>query len=106
MTSYDCHICLIVKYVTHCVTSNQAPVTKEALAAISDYIMKNRDEFSHLDPDAFHPNDPPSCKIQQLWRDYVSEPAGDSSLSSEMKNKMGEEVDIRKLIVAYSSSRP
>ena len=49
----------------------------------------------------FHPDDPPSRKIQKLWRDHVSEPAGDSPLS-KMKNKMGEEVDIRKLIVAYS----
>ena len=49
----------------------------------------------------YHPNDPPSRKIQKLWRDYVSEPAGEDPLS-EMKNKMGDTVDIRKLIVAYS----
>ena len=54
--------------------------------------------YFHLE---FHPNDPPARKIQKLWRDYVSNPAEDSPLS-EMKNKMGEEVDIRKLIVAYS----
>ena len=58
----------------------------------------NHQVYFHLQ---YHPSDPPSRKIQRLWRDFVSEPAGEQPLS-EMRNKMGDNVDIRKLIVAYS----
>eukprot|EP00956_Cyclotella_meneghiniana_P003025 scaffold3732_cov79-Cyclotella_meneghiniana.AAC.2 len=66
---------------------------------------KDLNLYLYIPPFSSHPrrvsDDPPSRKIQKLWRDYVSEPARESPLS-EMKNKMGETVDIRKLIVAYS----
>lgn len=95
-------------------SENLAPLFSKAEENATAYLLRSPEEhrelrkrkrddshhqvYFHLQ---FHPDDPPSRKIQKLWRDHVSEPAGDSPLS-DMKNKMGEDVDIRKLIVAYS----
>ena len=48
----------------------------------------------------FHPEDPKSRVIQELWRDNVSRPPGERPLP-KMKNLDGAEVDFESLIVAY-----
>lgn len=54
--------------------------------------------FFHL---TFHPDDPPSSAIQQLWKECVAEPPGETPLHG-MANYDGEMVRIDQLIIAYN----
>jgi hypothetical protein len=49
----------------------------------------------------FHPENPPSCAIQDLWKQHVSHPSDDAPLS-QMKNLAKERVGFSKLVIAYS----
>ena len=48
----------------------------------------------------YHPDDPPARDIQQLWRDNVARPAGETPLP-KCVNMDGDEVGFEKLVVAY-----
>ena len=48
----------------------------------------------------YHPNDPPTKEIQQLWRDNVARPKGECPLR-HCTNLDGEEVGFEQLVVAY-----
>jgi hypothetical protein len=58
----------------------------------------NRDVFFHL---AYHPANPPSREIQQLWRTSVMTPPNKMPLT-QLANRDGHRISIRKLTVAYS----
>ncbi len=48
----------------------------------------------------FHPQNPPSAFIQQLWRDFIFSPPGEK-IFTDLKNCKGFRVPIKRLIVAY-----
>ena len=54
--------------------------------------------FLHLQ---YHPYDPQSHKIQQIWREQVLQPAGETELTV-LESLNGERVGINKLVVAYN----
>ena len=58
----------------------------------------SRRVFFHL---PYHPQNPPSRQIQQLWRDIVSEPPGKRPLN-QCTNHEGAPIPIDKLVIAYS----
>ena len=49
----------------------------------------------------YHPGDPPSRDIQELWRDRIAAPPYGRPLAS-IKNKNKSPIGINRLIVAYS----
>jgi len=80
------------------------PLFREADARLKQPKEKDEDKekglFLHLQ---YHPNDPPSSELQQLWRDHISEPDGKTPLA-EVPNlgKPPLPIGIRRMIVAYS----
>ena len=64
--------------------------------------QKNTDShnqvFLHLQ---YHPDDPSTREIQQLWQELVLQPKGETPLP-DMQNSDGVPVGVNKLIVAYS----
>jgi hypothetical protein len=48
----------------------------------------------------YHPQNPPSCLIQHLWRDLLHLPPGKESLN-QLRNWGGHRVPIKHIIVAY-----
>ena len=61
-------------------------------------VDSSKQVFFHLQ---YHPEDPRSSKIQELWRDIVANPPGELPLL-ELENYEKQKVDIRRLVVAYS----
>ena len=49
----------------------------------------------------FHPEDPPSSQLQQLWKECILSPNGEPPVY-EMENWDGDKVELRQMIVAYS----
>ena len=76
---------------------NCTPEEKEVLRK-QKLINSKKQVFFHLQ---YHPENPSSREIQELWREYVSNPPGELPLT-EMKNYEMEKVDIRQLVVTYS----
>jgi hypothetical protein len=62
------------------------------------WIKSRKQVYFHLQ---FHPENPPSRAIQDLWKKHVSHPPNDAPLSL-MKNLAKERVGFSKLVVAYS----
>ena len=54
--------------------------------------------FLHI---PFHPQNPPSKRIQRLWRELIYSPQGEK-IFTDLKNASGCRVPIKRLIVAYS----
>ena len=50
----------------------------------------------------YHPQDPPSYKIQQAWRDFVSEPRYKPKLENLKNPKTKRKLGPQRLILAYS----
>jgi hypothetical protein len=53
--------------------------------------------FLHI---PYHPQNPSSGSIQQLWRDLIYSPPGEKTLN-QLKNHFGHRVPVKRLIVAY-----
>ena len=49
----------------------------------------------------FHPQNPPSKRIQRLWRETILSPAGEK-MFTDLRNANGFPVPVKRLIVAYS----
>ena len=49
----------------------------------------------------FHPNDPPSYKIQQAWRDNIASPRYHMPLPNMRNPKTREKCNIERMIIAY-----
>ena len=49
----------------------------------------------------FHPNDPPSYKIQQAWRDNIASPRYHMPLPNMQNPKTREKCNIERMIIAY-----
>lgn len=60
--------------------------------------QNNESVFLHL---RYHPSNPKSHMIQDLWRRYVLTPPGETPLF-QLKNRAGYPINIHRLIVAYS----
>ena len=60
--------------------------------------QKEAGVFLHLE---YHPANPPARAIQQLWRQHVMTPHGDTPLY-QLRNRDGFPIEIRKLTIAYS----
>jgi hypothetical protein len=76
---------------------NRTPEDIERLKQ-KKWIESRKQVYFHLQ---FHPENPPSSKIQDLWKKHVSHPPNDVPLSL-MKNLAKERVGFSKLVVAYS----
>ncbi|KAL7534531.1 hypothetical protein ACHAXR_005939 [Thalassiosira sp. AJA248-18] len=80
-----------IKYLSQDETYRQQQ--KEIKAAAS-----RRRVFFHL---PYHPNNPPSSKIQKLWRDIVFAPKGKTPLNL-LTNSEGHPIPIDQLTICYS----
>ena len=58
---------------------------------------KNSTIFLHM---KYHPCDPPSARLQQLWRRCVLHPPGRPHLTC-LKNQFGEQIPTNRLVIAY-----
>ena len=63
--------------------------------------MTNNDHTSIILHLPFHPNDPPSYKIQQAWRDTVASPKYHMPLPHMRNPKSKEKCQIERMIIAY-----
>jgi len=54
--------------------------------------------FFHL---PYHPDNPPTRVLQQLWREYVFSPQGELKLN-QLTNREGELVPIDSMVLAFS----
>ena len=61
----------------------------------------NNDHTSIILHLPFHPNDPPSYKIQQAWRDTVASPKYHMPLPHMRNPKSKEKFQIERMIIAY-----
>jgi hypothetical protein len=76
---------------------NLTPAEKEARR--KKKLLESQSQiYFHLQ---FHPEDPPSRNIQQLWKEHVANPSGDVPLQW-MENQRGDQVGFSKLVVAYN----
>ena len=73
-------------------TLDQRVARKKAKVGRSDERI-----FLHI---PYHPQNPSSGSVQQLWRDLIHSPPGEKTLN-QLKNHFGHRVPVKRLIVAY-----
>ena len=86
--------------------SNQIkPLFLKAIARAKSYYgpsdTKNNDHTAVIFHLPFHPNDPPSHKIQQAWRNSVASPRYHMPLPDMRNPKSKEKCNIQRMIIAY-----
>ncbi len=74
--------------------------TRESNHSNSIPVYNNRKSqlFLHL---PYHPSNPPSTYIQQLWRTHITLPPNNTELTN-LTNKYGHKIPINKLTITYS----
>ena len=81
------------------------PLFYKAIAHAQQYSgptnTTNNDHTSIILHLPFHPNDPPSYKIQQAWRDTVASPKYHMPLPHMRNPKSKEKCQIERMIIAY-----
>ena len=63
--------------------------------------MTKNDHTSVIFHLPFHPNDPPSYKIQQAWRNTIASPKYHMPLPNMRNPKTREKCNIERMIIAY-----
>ena len=86
--------------------SNQIkPLFLKAIAHAKNYsgpsATKNNDHTAVIFHLPFHPNDPPSHKIQETWRNSVASPRYHMPLPDMRNPKSKEKCNIQRMIIAY-----
>ena len=86
--------------------SNQIkPLILKAIARAKNYsgpsATKNNDHTAVIFHLPFHPNDPPSHKIQEAWRNSVASPRYHMPLPDMCNPKSKEKCNIQPMIIAY-----
>ena len=91
--------------------SNQIkPLFLKAIARAKSYsgpsATKNNDHTAVIFHLPFHPNDPPSHKIQEAWRNSVASPRYHMPRPDMRNPKSKEKCNIQRMIIAYEYRKP